>query len=511
MLLFIVMTVGAGCSGCASVSNQDYWMGVYYYKQKIGSFHVTVAKDRINDKGVFIRKEALRLRYRVPGNSYLYNIDRTMCIDSSLKPIYDKVTSDYKDDTMTGYYPVSAEIRYSPIGKTTKTIVDGETSEQTASWDANTRGRVTAGYAYDFTGTTLSIGTRLEVNRYRYSLSLSDHNIQTVYGDETICALRRETVKLDDVTFNAIVVSERGENTDITTWRSKDGEMIKQEIPADHIVWIRESKAKATEIDEGKGPLLDTAAEAAVDARTSASQQHRQAPAVLDYWMGIYDNSEKVGNIHVTVGPAKLDGKNVFRRDDVLQIRLKSATGPHESEISRTLYADSSIHPIEDLRYGKQIHPTSELSTIDIKYGKDSAAVTMTSDGKTATQTVPLSDIDKGLIEAGCLYDFGAAGIEAGQKLDINHPSIQIQPNKPAVNWYSRDGSAVVLRKERLTVNGKSYDVFVLSEMDKGGLETIKWQTAAGQIIKQEIPHSGVKWVLESKDEAERTESASQR
>jgi hypothetical protein len=312
LALLASLSAGALCTDSRSVSKQDYWMGVYYSKQKIGSFHVTVGKDKLDGKDIFVRKEALRIRYRVTGNSILYNVDRTVCVDGSLQPVSDRVMGDYKDDTMTGYRPTATDIRYSPLGKTTKTITGDETSQTTITWDDETRTRVIAGYAYDFGRATPSVGNRLATNHFRYGIPLSRQFVGLKLGPGSVCVMRREPLKLNGTTYSTLVVSERGEDTDITTWQLENGEVVKQESPADEVVWLRESKEKATEVDDGKGPLLNSDGEPA-DTTNASIQPPKRAPTNLDYWLGIYVGSQKMGDVHVTVKPDKLDGEDVFR------------------------------------------------------------------------------------------------------------------------------------------------------------------------------------------------------
>ncbi len=126
----------------------------------------------------------------------------------------------------------------------------------------------------------LSPGEKLGVKHYVLGISVPGKATLLLLGTQ-VWAQRREPIRTDGVTYNALVVAEYSDDgsTDITRWQSENGEIIRQEAPADRMTWIRETREKATRLDDVRGPLLDT--------RTKAAKVVGRPPCSLDYWMGV--------------------------------------------------------------------------------------------------------------------------------------------------------------------------------------------------------------------------------
>lgn len=229
-----------------------------------------------------------------------------------------------------------------------------------------------------------------------------------------------------------------------------------------------------------------------------------------DYWMGLYKGSEKIGDMHVTIKPDRLDGKAVFRRQEVVRVRTKEAGRNHDYEFTRDVYASQGLFPVLELVHGGSQTPSASLQqpvspvNIELRYGQASIAVSMTKDGETSKLSVPLSKEDRDLVAAGCAYDFCTTKLAVGQKSDVQHWYLKMKSDAGA-EWHSKRLALTVLRREKLDLNGVTRDAFVVSEKDKTGYETIRWQTAEGEIIKQEVPKSGLKWVRETESQAAST------
>ncbi|MCE5200880.1 hypothetical protein LLG39_18110 [bacterium] len=503
-MLMIWMSSGAFCGGIPIAPKQDYWMGMYYNQQKIGSLHVVVKEDEVDGKDRLCRNETLRIRYRIPNKNFLYNIERHLLTDTTFAPISDSHTIDYTDSSRSGYYPTTSEITYGLSSAKWKTTANGVVDVKTMPITEHDRAVVVAGNQYDMGRRKLSPGDRFDINHFRYMMKVFlDTGNSLNLGEASVYVMRAETVTVNGIAYNTIVTSEKYADAYTIVWHLDNGEIVKWEMPEDHIVWLRESKENATEIDEGEGPLLDPNAKSAVANNVSAELLERSL-SNFDYWMGVYSGTTKLGYVHITTKQDKLDGKDVFRREEIFHSHMNSSGKSFNVDINHVQYVDSTFFPILEtmsITGGDPDKPGPKSSTAEYRYGKDMASCKYSLGDDLQTTMVPLTEEDRAKIVAGRAYVFGMLRLPVGKSIDVNHSYYTIERDKNC-KWKFSDAMISVLRRETLNLNGVTYDTLVISDRAKNGRETTRWQLDTGEILKEDIPQEDLIWVREGKEKA---------
>ena len=265
-------------------------------------------------------------------------------------------------------------------------------------------------------------------------------------------------------------------------------------------MWLREDQKLATEADDGQGPLINSFG----PPKSPKIELTGHSPAPLDYWLGIYCKSDKVGNLHITRNATKVDGKDAFCQTQTLHMQMKVKGKLSDIELTHSLYAGSDLLPIKELMQGKGPNPETlkqQTCVMDFRYGADSVIVKIALDGEEKSQTIPLSEDDRRLVAAGCAFDLGLQRLSVGAKLDIHHTSLEVHSGTE-VNWLGDDVALAVTRDDTVAVNGVSQKVLVLSTKSDHGYETTLWQKEDGEILKAEIPKESVTLLQETKEQA---------
>ncbi len=435
-----------------------------------------------------------RIHYRMPGKSVVYNGTHTIYTDSAFTPMSDSVILDSKDSSVDdAYHPMTAETSFGPSSGKVKTIQDGVTDEKTQPLTEHDRALLTAGNRYVFGATKLSPGDKIDVNYAGLDVDVLDKT--TVCSCDTqLWVQRREPVKIDGATYNTLVVAEYSGDgsTDITRWQLENGEVAKEETPAEHITWVRETREKATEMDEGQGPLLD--------AHHTKAELLSRPPRNLDYWMGVYRDSTKIGYLHLTTKPDKLDGKEVFRRDNVLHLWKCGPDKTYNADFISTQYAGANLYPVLLTEHINGDGPKGpESMAIETRFVEVTTECTWTCDGKSNSKTFTLDPEAVDMIAAGCAHDFGVLKLTDGESVQAGLERYTIGDEQ--VTWNDCYVVLSMLRHEALKLNGMTYNTSVTCERGKGE-ERMKWQLESGEIVKEEWPQEGVTWVKETKDRA---------
>ncbi len=506
MLMFCHVSVASDSKSVDSstgMPKQDYWMGIYYDQSKVGSMHVMVRKGRVNDKDGWIRDDALRIRFRTPGTNCTCNLDRELFADNNYNPVSDGFTSDYKDSAHDGYYPSTVEISFGAGSVKTATNADGEIDEKTVPISKEDHAQLLSGCRYDL-GETLSPGDKFDVNRVRYTLSM-------VPGDGIVCqrsptkigVLRREPIAVDGKPYNTLIVFEVSDDVGIKRWQLDNGEIIREERPAEHLTFIRETKEKATEVDAGSGPLLETHAKSEPTAEKNPDMLSL-SPVNADYWMGVYAGSSKIGYFHVVTKPDNFEGKDVFRRDESLHLWTDGSGISCDADMSGTKYTGKDSFPVfESLNAvgnSQSGAPASETGMhTEIRYSQGSVDFKMTVDGKSSAANAPLTDDIRERLITGCTYDFGTRKLNVGDSIAARHCAWTFS-DKDGLSRNITNVILDVIRAETLELDGQTYNALVISEMCSNGDQITSWRLDNGEVIKQEM--SGVTMVLESKEKA---------
>ncbi len=495
VLMFCQNAVASGANS-ADKPKQDYWMGVYYDHSKVGSLHVTVREGRVNDKDGWIRDETMRLCYRSSGKSYTLETDREHRACNNYEPASDCMKLQGTDRDLS-----AVDETFSPGVGNAKITSGNTTEEKTLSLLAEDEAQLTSGCKYDLGGRTLSPGDRFNVNDLHFIAMILEPtgNCPLWSGTTAVSVERREKITIDGKSYNALVVTEEGGDVDITRWQLATGEIIKEERPSEHLVFLRETKEKATEVDEGPGPLLGQA----TSEPTAKPNPHllSSSPANADYWMGVYSGSSKIGYFHVVTGPDKFEGKDVFRRDESLHLWTALTGKSTDTDFNHTSYAGNDFFPVFDEAsvVDHTVSPQVGNYTVEIRYSPESADITTTFEGKATTDTTPVSEEHRDWLIDGCAYDFGVRRLRVGDSIDIVH-WCWIANTQASINGGEVNSTLKTVRRQDLKLGEKTYNVFVISEERDADEKVTRWQLDNGEVIKQEM--SGVTMVLESKEKA---------
>ncbi len=507
IVLICCQCAAASDTGSTDKPKQDYWLGIYYDQSKIGSLHVTVRKGRVNSKDGWIRDEALRIRFRIASVSYIYAVDRELFADNNYNPVSDDFTSDYKDSAYDGYCSTHIEVSFQGGNFKTKTSANGEIDEKTVPISEEGQAEFTSGCKYDLAGKMLSSGAKFAIDHFCHGISVDTvDNNGYHYDPSTISVLRRETITVGGVAYNTLVVFETSENNvGIKRWQLDDGEIIKEVRPAEHLVFLRETKGNATEVDEGQGPLLVPAKL----GRAAKADLLSSAPANADYWLGVYYGSSKLGYFHVVIRPDKFEGKAVFRRDAGLHLWRDTSGKNCNLDASDTKYVGKGFFPLfeaSNIVDRSQSPSSSDEGGVQtqIKYTHQSADLKATIDGKSSTATDPLTDYLREWLITGCTYDFGVRKLNTGDLITARHCTWECDGEGMQLCDINGGGMLDVLRREKLELDGQTYDVLVVSETCINGDQIISWRLDNGEVVKQ--VSSGLTMVLESKEKATQPE-----
>ena len=419
VVLALCQCTAASDSITTDMPKQDYWMGICYDQSQIGSLHVTVRKGRVNGKDGWIRDEISRIHYRTADKSHTLDIDRELFADDNYHPISDTLTSDGSD-----CQPLSMAATFgSGVGKL-KTTSGETTDEKTIPLLEEDQANLASGCRYDLGGRTLSPGDTFDLSHMHNIMNLlPDGRCMSSVDVTTVLALRREKIMVGGKGYNTLVASETSENVDIIRWQLANGEVIKEKRPTEHLVFLRETKKDATKVDEGPGPLLDTQAKPEPTPRPDAHLL-RSFPANADYWMGVYSGSSKIGYLHVAIKPDKFGGKDVFRKDERFHVWPNRSPKRYGADFSHTVYAGNDLCPVFEEATGGAHDPSSQAGNsmlLQTRYNPESIDVTVTSEGKTSTNTEPESKECREMLIAGCTCDFGMRKLDVGDSINVVH------------------------------------------------------------------------------------------
>ncbi len=487
---------------CAIASNsdtsdkpKDYWMGVYYDKSKIGSLHVTVRKGIVNDKDGWIRDESLRIRYRTGDERCTLNVERELCADSNYNPV-----SDSSKANGDSFQPMSFDETFSPGNVDYRTVLSGTKEERTAPILEGDQVALSSGSKYDFGVMTLSPGDSFYVSHLLTILkSLPTSDCRLCSYATTVFVRRREKITVGGKVYDTLFVSENSEtgedvDIDIKRWQLENGEVIKEERPVEHLLFLMETEENATEVDKGPGPLLaESKPEPPVKLTLHLA---KTSPVNADYWMGVYWGTQKIGYFHVVITPDKLDGKKVFRKNESLHLRDPFGTSMR-TDARFTAYADQDYFPI--LENSQASHGTGPVA-LEARYRGKVVNINTTIDGKSTQTTVPVTEDDRHELLDGCVYNFGVRMPKTGQSIDVQYGHMTADKTGKRIGFGNDSSVLSAIGRENLRLGGKTYDTLLISDTSANNAKITRWQLSNGMIIKQKM--SILTMLLESKEEA---------
>lgn len=227
-----------------------------------------------------------------------------------------------------------------------------------------------------------------------------------------------------------------------------------------------------------------------------------------DEWMNVYFGKTKVGYMHTTVTKDKYKDKDAYKKDQTVSLTLDAEAGQKtQLESATTLYVNDKFAPIYSIskiamkQTGKDA-PKPQAVSLETTYGEKQISLKVqTPDGKVTDQSV---DIPKGtdLVNA-CMYELGTRKLTAGDKFDVaifRMQNLAIEQQGLRFGFSGAPSAITVLTPAKVDVGGKTYDATPVVDKEES-IETKKWFTASGELIKTENS-TGVTLVKTTREDA---------
>ena len=194
------------------------------------------------------------------------------------------------------------------------------------------------------------------------------------------------------------------------------------------------------------------------------------AAAPSETWMSMYVGGQKVGYTHITFDKAQLDGKEYNRAQTYVKTRLMVLGTAVQQEVRTVVYSDErSIPRFEtfDMTSG------GRRSSVEAKFGDKEIKCNVIAAGVSSDTTIPIPD--GASLVGDPMYALGTDKLKVGQKARMYY----FNPIKLSVDPIDVE----VRSQEKLEMNGKSYETFVVSNSTSMGDLTV-WMTESGSVIK---------------------------
>jgi hypothetical protein len=247
-LLLVCQSTSVLCSGGTAVPSQDYWMGLYSGSDKMGNLYVSIRPDKFEGKNVSRKDESLHVRMKSSCGDNSADLTHTVYVDSFLFPVFETMTGKTEKPVESGAQSMAVELRYGQDTIAVKMTIDGKTTTQSVPFAQGDRALAAAGYAYDMGATKLAVGEKLDLQYMHFKIDPASTTDSVACRTEPVVlsVLRRETVNVNGVSCDALVISEKDKKGyDTIKWRTDDGKIVKQETPKGGVTWLRETKEEA--------------------------------------------------------------------------------------------------------------------------------------------------------------------------------------------------------------------------------------------------------------------------
>jgi hypothetical protein len=227
--------------------------------------------------------------------------------------------------------------------------------------------------------------------------------------------------------------------------------------------------------------------------------------------------------MHVTTGPDKYNGKDVYRRDEIVTIVSDTGSPNSTATIGNTLYSDATLFPIKaKVTFNfpdENGSVTPQVQVMEINYTqktvetKFSPGMTVTSpDGsKVNSLSQPYIKNEKANLRNGTRYLYGmwkcTPDIKDVQVRYVRQhisasPKSSDSHNNVSFNYSEATADFQVIRHEKLKLDGKTYDALLVLE-SAGSDHRITWMTANGDVLKSQFCGTSATLVREPKGKAE--------
>ncbi|MCX8052366.1 MAG: hypothetical protein N3B12_01030, partial [Armatimonadetes bacterium] len=203
--------------------------------------------------------------------------------------------------------------------------------------------------------------------------------------------------------------------------------------------------------------------------------------------MGAYVGGSKVGYLSLRIDPAQFDGINGYRIASNLSTRLTVLGAELKQEVTTVVFVDHNYRPVYE---EFAMSSGGRTTTVTAKFTKTAVECVVSSGASSSKKSV---SIPEGVSLVGdAMFATLDRTPELGKQYDMNY----FNPLTLAIESLR----VKVERQERIILDNKEYDTFVLSNVTPMGTMTI-WQDATGEVVKVEAM-MGILMVRETREQA---------
>lgn len=258
-LLMVCISTGVYAKGSSTkipFKPSDTWMGVYYKDFKIGYVHTTIHNDNYEGKDALKRVDVLALKWCYNGKIEQCEVACTLIVDKSYNPLYESVKQRDGDPSKPSRCPMEIKYREKDM---ILSFNDGN-KLLTSDFEEKDKTIERLSHQYDLGAMKLLVGSKFHMRHaYLIGCAVGDNAVDINYmrSSTVLNVVRGEKLQLDGHDYDTLVVSEiveKGDTPEVLRWHLKTGEVVKIEIPANQITYIREPREKAILIPLFSGP-----------------------------------------------------------------------------------------------------------------------------------------------------------------------------------------------------------------------------------------------------------------
>jgi hypothetical protein len=213
---------------------------------------------------------------------------------------------------------------------------------------------------------------------------------------------------------------------------------------------------------------------------------------LLDQWMGIYQEKEKIGFCHITICKDRFESKDVYRRDYISGQLMGQEDSQYHRSYTNSIYVDANYSPI--FQTWKIADSNGNSWTVEARYNLGTIKCKSEHNGKTTTKNTPIPKNTDVSTYFKCI--FGAAELAIGDTLESNWLYWNdLSLHKFTVKVHKKESIETKLGKYNTLIVTKNY------HMSKNSIDKI-WLTDNGGYAKEISEEDGTESVLEKEDDA---------
>jgi len=204
-------------------------------------------------------------------------------------------------------------------------------------------------------------------------------------------------------------------------------------------------------------------------------------------WLGAYVNDTKVGYLSFKITKAEFEGVQGYKVENYVSNHLMVLGAELTQVVTSFIYTDDKLNPLAE---EFMVTSGGKSMTVSARFGKESIECIVSAGSGTSKKSIP---IPKGTSLVG---DAMFATLDSVPKVGDKYLLHYFNPLTLAID----DLDVKVESQEKMTVGGKEYDTFKITNSSPMGDMTV-WQQADGDVVKVSAM-MGITMLRQTKDEA---------